>query len=109
MNIQEMMKQARVMQQRMEEMQRKLGQMEVEGQAGGGLVNVVMTCKGDVRKITLAPEIINPAEKEMLEDLIMAAVNMARENADNTLSSETKRLMAELGLPTDAAGGIPGF
>lgn len=109
MNIQEMMKQARVMQKRMEEMQLKLGQMEVQGQSGGGMVNVLMTCKGEIRKVTIAPEIINPAEKEMLEDLVMAAVNMARENADNTLSTETKRLMQELGLPTDGSGGLPSF
>ena len=107
MNIQEMMKQAKIMQRRMEEMQAKLGQMEVQGQSGAGMVSVVMTCKGDVRKITIAPEAINPAEKEMLEDLVMAAVNMARQNADNTLSSETRRLMEELGLPAD--GQLPGM
>jgi nucleoid-associated protein EbfC len=107
MNIQEMMKQAKVMQRRMEEMQAKLGQMEVQGESGGGLVGITMTCRGEVRKVTIAPEAVNPAEKEILEDLIMAAVNMAKENADTTLAAETRRLMEELGLPTD--GKIPGM
>jgi DNA-binding YbaB/EbfC family protein len=107
MNIQEMMKQAKIMQQRMQEMQAKLGQMEVEGQAGGGMVSVVMTCRGEVRKVTIAPDAINPLEKEVLEDLVMAAVNLARENADNTLAGETRKMMQELGLPADAQ--LPGM
>ena len=108
MNIQEMMKQAKVMQKRMEEMQVKLGQMEVQGQSGAGLINVVMTCRGDVRKVSIAQELVNPAEKEMLEDLLVAAMNMAKTNADTMLSSETRKMMQELGLPTDGSG-LPGF
>lgn len=106
MNIQEMMKQAQVMQKRMQEMQEKLGQMEVQGTSGGGMVNIVMTCRGEVRRVTIAPEIINPQDKETLEDLVMAAMNMARENADNTLADETRRMMEELGLPME---GLPGM
>ena len=101
MNIQEMMKQAAVMQKRMQEMQERLADMEVAGTAGGGLVSVVMTCRGEVRKVALSPEVINPADKETLEDLVMAAMNMARENADNTLANETRKMMEELGLPTN--------
>ena len=106
MNIQEMMKQAQIMQQRMQEMQEKLGIMEVQGQAGGGMVTVVMTCRGEVRSVTIAPEIINPQEKETLEDLVMAAMNLARRNADNTLAGETRRMMEEMGLPLE---GLPGI
>lgn len=101
MNIQEMMKQAQVMQQRMQQMQEKLAEMEVTGAAGGGLVSVVMTCRGEVRKVNIAPEVINPSDQETLEDLVMAAMNMARENADTTLADETRRMMEELGLPTN--------
>lgn len=101
MNIQEMMKQAAVMQKRMQEMQEKLAEMEVSGTAGGGLVNVVMTCRGEVRKVSISPEVISPSDKETLEDLVMAAMNMARENADGTLAGETRRMMEELGLPTN--------
>ena len=106
MNIQDMMKQAKVMQTRMQEMQEKLGQTEVEGQAGGGLVKVVMTCRGEVRKIEIAQE-AQAGDREMLEDLVMAAVNLARDNADNTLATETRKMMEELGLPTDMK--LPGM
>lgn len=101
MNIQEMMKQAAVMQKRMQEMQEKLAEMEVAGTAGGGLVNIVMTCRGEVRKVNVSPEVINPSDRETLEDLLMAAMNMARANADNTLANETRKMMEELGLPTN--------
>ncbi len=107
MNIQDMMKQAQLMQRRMQEMQEKLGQMEVEGQSGGGLVRVVMTCRGEVRTVSIAPEVVNPADKETLEDLVKAAVNLARENADNTLAGETRRMMEEMGIPADM--GLPGM
>lgn len=101
MNIQEMMKQAKVMQTRMEEMQRKMGDMEVAGESGGGVVKVTMTCKGEVRALTIAPEVILPDDKETLEDLVKAAVNMARKNADQRVTDETQRMMKEFGLPTD--------
>lgn len=101
MNIQQMMKQAQQMQIRMQEMQEKLGEMEVNGSAGGGMVSVVMTCKGEVRKVTINPEIITPDDRETLEDLVMAAMNMARRNADETLAEETRKMMAEFGMPGD--------
>lgn len=99
MNIQQMMKQAQMMQTRMQELQARLAETEVAGQSGGGLVQVVMTCKGDVRKMTIAPEIINPDDKETLEDLVMAAVNAARQNGDQRLADETRKMMEEFGLP----------
>lgn len=101
MNIQQMMKQAQVMQQRMEQMQERLGDMEVEGMAGGGMVHIVMTCKGEVRKVAIRPEVINPDERETLEDLVMAAVNMAKQKADATLAEETRKMMADMGMPSD--------
>lgn len=106
MNIQEMMKRAQVMQQKMNEMQEKLAETEVSGQSGGGMVRVVMTCRGEVRKVEISPEIINPQDKETLEDLVMAAMNMARENADVTMAEETRRMMEDMGLP---AGALPGI
>ena len=109
MNIQQMMKQAQLMQQRMQELQLRLADTEVSGQSGGGLVQVVMTCKGDVRKLTIAQEIVNPDDKETLEDLVMAAMNAARKNADDKLADETRKMMEEFGLPAGAAGGLPGF
>ena len=102
MNIQQMMKQAQQMQVKMQEMQEKLGDMEVQGASGGGLVNITMTCKGEVRKVAINPEVIRPDERETLEDLVMAAVNMARQRADETLAEETRNMMAEFGMPADA-------
>jgi DNA-binding YbaB/EbfC family protein len=99
MNIQQMMKQAQVMQQRMEEMQDRLGDTEVSGASGGGAVSIVMTCKGEVRRVSISPEIINPDDRETLEDLVMAAVNMAKQQADATLAEETRKMMAEMGMP----------
>ncbi|MBU0800623.1 MAG: YbaB/EbfC family nucleoid-associated protein [Alphaproteobacteria bacterium] len=107
MNIQQMMKQAQLMQQRMQELQARLADTEVTGQSGGGLVHVVMTCKGDVRKLTIAPEIINPDDKETLEDLVMAAINAARQNADQKLADDTRKMMEEFGLPPGAQ--LPGM
>ncbi|QQG36645.1 MAG: YbaB/EbfC family nucleoid-associated protein [Micavibrio aeruginosavorus] len=101
MNIADMMKQARVMQEKMETLQGQLAVTEVEGVSGAGLVRVVMTCKGDVRMLKISPEIINPSDAETLEDLVMAAVNMARQNADQTMASETARMMEEMGLPSN--------
>jgi DNA-binding YbaB/EbfC family protein len=101
MNIAQMMKQAQVMQQRMQEMQDRLAETEVDGAAGGGAVSVVMTCKGEVRKVTISPEVINPADRETLEDLVMAAMNMARQRGDQRLADETRDMMAELGMPAN--------
>ncbi len=99
MNIQQMMQQAKVMQEKMQTMQEKLGDVVVEGQAGGGLVKVSSTCKGDVRSIALDESLIVPAEKEVLEDLIKAALNDVKSKADETLAEETQKMMDELGLP----------
>ena len=107
MNIHDMMKQAQVMQKRMEELQETMGRQEVNGQAGGGMVAVRMTGRGLVRQVSIAPELMNPAEKETLEDLVAAAVNNAKEAADALIAEETQRLMGGMGLPL--GGKIPGF
>src|SRR5687767_9381894 len=98
-NIQKMMQQAKVMQDKMQVMQEKLGQMTVEGSAGGHAVKVVMTCKGECRSMELDPAILNPSEKDVVEDLIKAALNDAKAKADKLLADETQSMMAELGLP----------
>ncbi len=107
MDIQQMMKQAKVMQDKMQEMQERLGDVEVEGTAGGGLVKVVSTCKGEVRGISIDDSMMDFNEKEVLEDLIKAALNDAKGKADQKLAEETKKMMSELGLPAGAAGGLP--
>lgn len=101
MDIQQMMQQAKVMQERMQRLQEELSDREVSGQSGGGMVEVVMTCKGEVRNLNISQDLVNPNDKETLEDLVVAAINMARQNADQLLASETQKMMEELGLPTN--------
>lgn len=107
MNIQKMMKQAKDMQDKMQVMQEQLAQQEVSGESGGGMVKVTMTCKGEVRTISIDPSLLTPGEKEVIEDLIKAALNNAKSRADDRLAEETQKMMADLGLPPGAMGGLP--
>lgn len=99
MNIQQIMQQAQVMQKKMVEVQAKLGTIEVDGEAGGGLVKVRATCKGEILGVQIHDSLMLPEEKETLEDMVRAAVNNTRARADEKVAVETKRMMAELGLP----------
>lgn len=99
MNIAQMMQQAKAMQDKMQAMQEKLGDVLVEGISGGGLVKVSVTCKGECRSINLDPSVVDPNDKEILEDLIKAALNDAKSKADATLAEETQKMMKDLGLP----------
>jgi len=101
MDFQKMMQQAQQVQFKMAEMQEKLKEIEVEGQSGGGMVKVLMTCAGEVRNITIDPSVISPDEKDTLEDLVVAAINSANDARDQRAQEETKRIMKELGLPED--------
>lgn len=105
MNIQQMMKKAQQMQQKMAALQDQLGEVEVQGSAGGGAVSVTMTCKGIMKNVVIDPSVINPAEKDMLEDLIKAACNDARSKADQKMADETQRAMSDMGIPPGMLGG----
>ena len=83
-------------------LQEELGETETQGSAGGGMVTVTATCKGDIRQINIDDSLIKPEEKEMLEDLIKAAINDAKKNADALLGERTQEMMKELGLPANA-------
>ena len=107
MNFQKMMQQAQQMQFKMQEMQEKLGDIEVEGEAGGGLVKARMTCKGELLGLDIDPGIISPDDKETMEDLIVAAINNANGAKDERVKSETEAMMKELGLPAGAQ--LPGM
>ena len=98
-NLGQLMKQAQQMQAKMAEMQEQLGQMEVEGAAGGGLVKAVVTGKGEVKKLKLEPSLVDPKEVEVLEDLIVAAINDARGKAETAAAEEMKKLTGGLNLP----------
>ncbi len=101
MDMQQVMRQAKEMQDRMQQMQAELGEMEVEGQAGGGMVKVVMTCRRDLKKIEISPDLLAADEKETLEDLVVAAINTAGQNADQRMAEETQKMMEEFGLPSN--------
>ncbi len=102
LNIQKMMKQAQMVQQKMQEMQERFKEMYVNGQAGDGLVQVEMSCAGVVRSIKINPSIVDASDVETLEDLVIAAVNNASAAKDQQIQESTKSMMEESGLPTNA-------
>ena len=108
-NMQQMMQKAQGMQKKMAALQEELAGVEVQGSAGGGLVQIVMTCKGQMRSLTIDPSLIVASEKEMLEDMVKAACNDARANADKKMAEETQKAMADMGLPPGmlGSGGLP--
>jgi DNA-binding YbaB/EbfC family protein len=94
-----MMKQARQLQEKMEELQREVAAMEVEGRAGGGLVTVTMTGKSEMKRIQIDPSLLKADEAEILEDLIVAAVNEARAKAETALAERMRALTGGMQLP----------
>ena len=96
-----LMKQAQAMQDNMKKMQDQLASVEVEGQAGAGMVKVIMTCKNDVKRVTIDPSLLGD-DKDMLEDLVAAAFNDAVRKAEATSQEKMAGLTAGLPLP-------PGF
>ena len=94
-----MMKQAAQLQSKMEALQAELDQIEVEGAAGGGLVSVRMSAKGELKGIKLDDSLIKPEEKEILEDLLVAAHSDARRKAEALLQDKMKSLTGGLPLP----------
>jgi nucleoid-associated protein EbfC len=97
-NIGQLMKQAQMMQENMKRMQEQLGTLEVEGQSGAGLVKVQMTCKHEVKRVTIDPSLVGD-DREMLEDLVAAAFNDAARKVESTIAEKTSGMMAGLGLP----------
>jgi hypothetical protein len=93
---------AETIQKQMGEMQVKLDNMEVEGQSGGGLVKVRATAKGRIKGVSIDDSLMKPDEKQVLEDLVTAAFNDARDKADRVSDEEMKEMQGSMGLP-------PGF
>ncbi|MBB5372030.1 YbaB/EbfC family nucleoid-associated protein [Acidocella aromatica] len=98
-NLAGMMKQAQQMQQKMAEMQARLEAAEIEGVAGAGLVRVTLTGKGVLKGLKVDPKLADPAEIEMLEDLVVAAHADAKSKLDSIMESETKNAMGGISLP----------
>ncbi len=93
-----LMKQAQAMQENLRKAQEELASIEVTGAAGGGMVSVVMTCRYDVRRVTIDPGLLKD-DKEVLEDLVAAAVNDAVRKVEKTTQEKMSGLTAGLGLP----------
>jgi nucleoid-associated protein EbfC len=98
-NIGGLMKQVQQMQENMQKMQDKLADMEVEGQSGAGMVKVVMSCRHDVRRVTIDPSLLTDEDKDMLEDLVAAAVNDAVHKVESTVQEKMSGMTAGLPLP----------
>ncbi|HZX26531.1 MAG TPA: YbaB/EbfC family nucleoid-associated protein [Telluria sp.] len=96
-----LMKQAQAMQENMKKAQDSLAQIEVEGQSGAGMVKVVMTCKNDVKRVSIDPSLLGD-DKDMLEDLVAAAFNDAVRKAEATAAEKMSSVTAGMPMP-------PGF
>ncbi|MDR3122028.1 MAG: YbaB/EbfC family nucleoid-associated protein [Clostridiales bacterium] len=101
-NIGNLMKQAQKMQKDMARVQEELAERTVDASAGGGAVKVVAACDKTIREIVIAPEVVDPEDVEMLQDLVVAAVNEALRKAEETSA-------AEMGKLTGGLGGMPGL
>lgn len=94
-----MMKQAGQLQAKVQEMQAELDRIEVDGSAGGGMVTVTLTAKGELKGVKLDDSLIKPEDKEILEDLLIAAHADARRKADSVMQEKMKALTGGLPLP----------
>jgi DNA-binding YbaB/EbfC family protein len=93
------MKQAQAMQQKVQAVQEELDRLEVEGSSGGGMVKVVLTAKGQAKSLRIDPSLLVPEEAEILEDLVVAALNDARQKADRAAQEKMEEVTKGLPLP----------
>ena len=103
-NLGNMLKQAQQMQTRMQEMQAKLEATEVDGQSGAGMVKLTLTGKGDLRRVSIDPSLLTAEDREVLEDLLIAAHADAKQKVEAMMAEEMQKATAGLNLP----GGLPG-
>jgi nucleoid-associated protein EbfC len=94
-----LMKQAQAMQAKMQDMQAELDRLEVEGQAGGGMVRVTLSAKGQMKGLVIDDQLLKADEKEILEDLIITAHEDARGKAERLMEEKMKTVTAGLSLP----------
>ena len=98
-NIGNMMKQAQQLQKKMSEAQEKLNDIEVEGSSGGGMVKVIATAKGDIKRLMIDDSLMSKDKKEMTEDLIVAAINDAKQKGELASKEEMKSVTGGIPLP----------
>ncbi len=94
-----LLKQAQKMQEQMQQIQEDLAKREVEGSAGGGAIKAVARCNGTIAAIKIDPKVVDPADVEMLEDLVLSAVANALETAKKTQESEMSKIAGGLNIP----------
>ena len=99
MNMMKMMKQAGDLQKNMKKKQKELAKTEVEFSSGGGMVTVVASCDMKIKSIKIKPEAVDADDVEMLEDLVLSAVDGALTTAQETMSTEMGKLTSGMGLP----------
>lgn len=99
MDIGNMMKKAQELQKKMGAVQEKLNSIEVEGSSGGGLVKVISTAKGEIKKILIDESLFKKEEKEITEDLIVAAINDAKQKGEVASQEEMKNITGGMSLP----------
>ena len=98
-NLGKLMKQAARVQQQIEQTQAQLASRTVEASSGGGAVKVVAKCDGSVASIKISPQAVNPADAQLLEDMVLAAVNQALEQAKNIANAEMSKATQGFSLP----------
>jgi DNA-binding YbaB/EbfC family protein len=98
-NFGQMMKQAQEMQARMAEMQARLAETEMSGAAGGGMVQVTLNGKGELKTLKIDKSLVDPNEVEVLEDLVVAAFNDAKQRVEQHMAEEMAKLTGGLKLP----------
>ncbi|MEI8395773.1 MAG: YbaB/EbfC family nucleoid-associated protein [Rhodospirillaceae bacterium] len=98
-NIGNMLKQAQQMQTKMAEMQDKLGDIEVVGKAGAGMVEITVNGRSEMKRVKLSKDVVTPDDIEVLEDLIVAAFNDAKSKVEGLVAEETQKLMGGIKLP----------
>ena len=98
-NLGNMLKQAQQMQSRMQEMQAKLETMEVQGGAGAGMVKITLSGKGDLRRVAIDPALMVADEREVLEDLLVAAHADAKQKVEAAMAEEMQKATAGINLP----------
>ena len=104
MNPMDMLKNLQGMQTRMQDMQSKLGDITAEGQSGGGMVKVVLTGTYSVVDVKIAPEVIDPSDPGILEDLILSAFTDASNKVKEKIQQEAMSMAGDLNLPPDMMG-----
>ena len=104
-NMGNLMKQAQKAMEQMQKLDEELASLRVEGSAGGGMVKVEANAKGQVESVTIDPQVVDPEDVEMLQDLVVSAVRDAVEKGERMREERVKEVTGGLGLP----GGLPGL